>query len=392
MDDAKHPRLILHEFLSLDECKELQFIHKSSSTVGYRPNVFSTTLSHLIATNCPHFIIPFLPIRERLKEKVEEFFGCEYELFVEFTGLISWTKGASIGWHSDDNRPYLKQRDFTAVCYLNTYAKDFKGGLFHFQDGEPATLVPKAGDVAIYTADSSNVHSVDEITEGERLTLTLWFSRDSDHDEDAKLISILSENLLCSSNNVPGLKLPMLAASNMYWFSPHQAPNQQSGFDICCARIHLLGFDIYSSQEKSSFSDLMILMEPVKLAKRNELFEHEFANILHLLQMVQFYCWKASELVVSHLESCKVIQLSQSQREKINALKSFVLRDHQLVEMVFSFVDSKQKCQHSFDWAKFSAAITAWEDYSHKLHKKLLLSLPYWRTEGIICGIPFEGS
>jgi hypothetical protein len=25
---------------------------------------------------------------ERLKEKVEEFFGCEYELCVEFTGLI----------------------------------------------------------------------------------------------------------------------------------------------------------------------------------------------------------------------------------------------------------------------------------------------------------------
>lgn len=32
-----------------------------------------------------------------------------------------------------------------AVCYLNSYGKDFKGGLFHFQDGEPATLVPMAG-------------------------------------------------------------------------------------------------------------------------------------------------------------------------------------------------------------------------------------------------------
>ncbi|KAJ7942808.1 2-oxoglutarate (2OG) and Fe(II)-dependent oxygenase superfamily protein [Quillaja saponaria] len=29
-------------------------------------------------------IIPF----EKLKDKLEEFFGCEYELFVEFTGLI----------------------------------------------------------------------------------------------------------------------------------------------------------------------------------------------------------------------------------------------------------------------------------------------------------------
>ena len=43
--------------------KELEFIHKSNSTVGYRPNVFSTTLSHLIATNSSHFIIPFIPIR-----------------------------------------------------------------------------------------------------------------------------------------------------------------------------------------------------------------------------------------------------------------------------------------------------------------------------------------
>lgn len=109
------PRLILHNFLTSEECKELEFIHKSNSTVGYRPNVFSTTLSHLIATNSSPFLIPFVPIRERLKEKVEHFFGCEYELCIEFTGLISWCRGASIGWHSDDNRPYLKQRHFTCV-------------------------------------------------------------------------------------------------------------------------------------------------------------------------------------------------------------------------------------------------------------------------------------
>lgn len=50
--------------------------------------MFSTTLSHLIATNSAPFLIPFVPIRERLKEKVEHFFGCEYELCIEFTGLI----------------------------------------------------------------------------------------------------------------------------------------------------------------------------------------------------------------------------------------------------------------------------------------------------------------
>lgn len=123
MGDCRHPRVILKNFVSVEECKELEFIHKSCCTVGYRPNVFSTTLSHLIATRSPHLILPFVPIRERLKEKLEECFGCEYELFIEFTGLISWTRGASIGWHSDDNRPYLKQRDF-AVCMQFS---------FHFQ-------------------------------------------------------------------------------------------------------------------------------------------------------------------------------------------------------------------------------------------------------------------
>ncbi|KAL3650650.1 hypothetical protein CASFOL_007053 [Castilleja foliolosa] len=186
----EHPRLILRNFLSPDTCKELEFIHKSSSTVGYRPNVLSTTLLHLVATNSAHLIIPFIPIRERLREKVEEHFGCEYELFVEFTGLISWCKGASIGWHSDDNRDYLKQRDFAAVCYLNSYEVDFSGGLFHFQSGEPSTIVPMAGDVIIYTADDRNIHSVSEIHKGERATLTLWFSRDASHDEDAKLLKI----------------------------------------------------------------------------------------------------------------------------------------------------------------------------------------------------------
>lgn len=49
----------------------------------------------------------------RLRMKNNElifFFFCDLNLTV-----CSWCKGASIGWHSDDNRPYLKQRDF-AVC------------------------------------------------------------------------------------------------------------------------------------------------------------------------------------------------------------------------------------------------------------------------------------
>ncbi|CBI26784.3 unnamed protein product, partial [Vitis vinifera] len=370
MGDSRHPRVILKNFVSVEECKELEFIHKSCCTVGYRPNVFSTTLSHLIATRSPHLILPFVPIRERLKEKLEECFGCEYELFIEFTGLISWTRGASIGWHSDDNRPYLKQRDFAAVCYLNSYGNDFKGGLFHFQDGDPTTIEPLAGDVVMYTADCRNIHSVDEITDGERLTLTLWFSRDCSHDEDAKLVCLLSQSQL------------------------HR-------FDICWARMHILGYDLFSPQDKSCFSALDSscdfserLMEQLQLARGDELFDLEFVNILHVLQVVQFYSWKASKLQTSKVEretENLVVKLSESQREKINNLRTTFLNDQQLAETVLGTSCGESR-QHSFQWVSFSAAVGAWEDYTRELRKELVLSLPYWRTHQAIFSVPFDGS
>ncbi|XVF43463.1 hypothetical protein PTKIN_Ptkin02bG0041900 [Pterospermum kingtungense] len=388
--EMEHPRVILHNFLTEEECKELEFIHKSCSTVGYRPNVFSTTLSHLIATNSAHLILPFLPLRERLKEKVEEIFGCEYELVTEFTGLISWSRGASIGWHSDDNRPYLKQRDFTAVCYLNSYRKDFGGGLFHFLDGEPKTIAPLVGDAVMYTADSRNTHSVDEVTDGERLTLALWFSRDSSHDEDAKLIPLLAESLSHKSNNVPWSLLPLPASDNMYWFSPNQASNQDMGFDIRLGRLHALGFDVYYSQDKNFVSDLSeLLMEPMQLARRDQLLDHKFVNILHALQVVQFYFWKGckSQTVTSEVQSCKMVHLSQSQCEKISQLNSVLMKDTKLAETLFQSL-----VQPYFDSATFSAAIIEWEDYSCKLNKEILMSLPQWITHQAIFSVQFDTS
>ncbi|XP_070019187.1 uncharacterized protein [Nicotiana sylvestris] len=377
MADSEHPRLILHNFLPLDLCKELEFIHKSCCTVGYRPNVLSTTLSHLIATNSAHFILPIIPIRERLREKAEEYFGCQYELFVEFTGLISWCRGASIGWHSDDNRPYLKQRDFAAVCYLNSYDADFKGGIFHFKDGEPADIVPMAGDVIMYTADDQNIHSVDEITEGERITLTLWFSRDVSHDEDSKLISSLSRALLGVGDRKLLSYLPVPGSINMYWFPPDEASSFLSGFDIRCGRLHVLGFDIHQFQKTSHLSasdssyNFELLSGPLLLARENELFETQFLNIMHALQLVQFYHWKFSSLKTKVEGSTptptptptpNVIPISSNQKTEIGHLRSAFLKDLQLAEGFFG--------------------------NSRPIKKELLLHLPHWRTNQSIFCVP----
>lgn len=284
---------------------------------------------------------------------------------------------------------------------MNSYGKDFKGGLFHFQDGDPTTIVPLAGDVVMYTADCRNIHSVDEITDGERLTLTLWFSRDCSHDEDAKLVSLLSQSQLHSSNNEPDSYLPLPASSSMYWFSPDHISQHQSGFDICWARMHILGYDLFSPQDKSCFSALDSscdfseqLMEQLQLARGDELFDLEFVNILHVLQVVQFYSWKASKLQTSKVEretENLVVKLSESQREKINSLRTTFLNDQQLAETVLGTSCGESR-QHSFQWVSFSAAVGAWEDYTRELRKELVLSLPYWINHQAIFSVPFDGS
>ncbi|XP_008798338.1 uncharacterized protein LOC103713247 [Phoenix dactylifera] len=382
MAAAEHPRLLLPQFLSPDLCKELEFIHRSCGTVGYRPNVFSTTLSHLIATNCAHLILPFLSTRERLKEKVEEFFGCEFELFIEFTGLISWCKGAYIGWHSDDNRPYLKQRDFAAVCYLNSHGKDFRGGIFHFKEGEPSSLVPVAGDVVIYTADNRNIHSVDEVIDGERLTLTLWFSRDSAHDEDAKLIALLSQILLSQEDDECNSNLPLPASDNMYWF-----PHGESGFDIRCARLQILGFSFYSSNDgkynisNTSHDPLELLVKPLQIGRGNEIFEKEFINSLHALQVVQFYYWKAPELATERRETGTAMGSAQhSLIEKSSNLELVLPCNNELAETVLGRI-SYDDANLSFDWSDFALAVIRWEDYICRLCGDLSILMPHWLAQ-----------
>ncbi|XP_057794177.1 uncharacterized protein LOC131010598 isoform X2 [Salvia miltiorrhiza] len=406
---AERRRLILRNFLSPEICKELEFIHKSCCTIGYRPNVFSTTLSHLIATNSPHLIMPFVPIRERLKEKVEEYFGCEYELFVEFTGLISWCKGASIGWHSDDNRDHLKQRDFSscwkstynefgnrlscisdstlclgtiaytevkAVCYLNNYEVDFLGGLFHFQDGEPSTIAPMAG-----------------ISEGERITLALWFSRDASHDEDANLLKSLSNCSLSSHICSIASCFPMLASSNMYWFPPEEASRFQTGFNICSARLYTLGFNVCFSDNPdkechlaardSCSIYLKLLEEPLNLTYGDELVTRGFVNILHALQVVQFYYWKASELETT--ESIDTVPLSELQQQTITRLRAVLLKDLQLAETLVGCINGSisqrplERLRYSF-----SAVVCEWEAYTLKLRNELVMSLPFWRAHHFI--------
>uniref|UniRef100_A0A0E0GJH2 Fe2OG dioxygenase domain-containing protein n=1 Tax=Oryza nivara TaxID=4536 RepID=A0A0E0GJH2_ORYNI len=345
---GEHLRFHLRGFLSPETCKELEFVHRSCGTAGYRPSVVSTSLPHLAATGCGHLLLPFVPVRERLRDAVESAFSCHFDLFIEFTGLISWCKGASIGWHSDDNKPYLRQRAFT--------------------------------DVVIYTADNSNTHCVDEVTEGERLTLTLWFTRDSAYDEDPKLLSFLSQTSLNYEPVHQSSYIPLPASDIMYWFA-----YDHSGFDVRCARVHILGFSFHSSIDEDNKSvapaeddPIELLGKPVRLGRGDDVFDKVFANGLHALQ---FYYWKAPELSAKRKQTsggsgtvcCPV---SQSRGTKLP-----LPCNHGLEQTIFG---SHKNVEIDFEWSDFELAVSMWENYSEELQRKLLTFLPYWLSSEAI--------
>lgn len=121
-----------------------------------------------------------------------------------------------------------------------------------------------------------------QVIDGERLTLTLWFTRDCSHDEDAKVINILSQRIQYE----PDSFLPLPASSTMYWFQ-----KDGSGFDVRHARVSFLGYDFSSSKEKSradnSLCDPLELLDGrLYLARGDEVLVQKFLNSLHALQVI----------------------------------------------------------------------------------------------------------
>lgn len=98
---------------------------------------------------------------------------------------------------------------------------------------------------------------------------------------------------------------------------------------------------------------------------------------------MQFYHWKASELKTSNVKDDAVKEvksISQPELETINALKSVFLLDEGLVTTIFGYSCSNEDRKDSLNLMDISPAITSWEEYTCKLVKELLSSLPQWKT------------
>eukprot|EP01124_Arcella_intermedia_P001779 TRINITY_DN10967_c0_g1_i2.p1 TRINITY_DN10967_c0_g1~~TRINITY_DN10967_c0_g1_i2.p1 ORF type:complete len:177 (-),score=44.63 TRINITY_DN10967_c0_g1_i2:88-618(-) len=125
---------LLEDVISEEECEMLIHIQRSYSVGGYIPCLSITSLLELWDKA---EIVPVLKIREKVRDLTEEHFGMQFNLNVEYTALACWYPGSSISAHADNNRDYLRQRDYTAILYLNDGGGiNFKGGDFFFNNSE----------------------------------------------------------------------------------------------------------------------------------------------------------------------------------------------------------------------------------------------------------------
>ena len=170
--------------LDAAQCAELCFIQRSQRRAGYMTGLSTVTFRELLSE--PTLLVPLVAARSKVLEAVEEATG--EILYVEYTGLNCWDSDAIIEPHYDSNRPYLEMRHYSALVYLSNQGECFTGGSFVFaerKDGAPRKVHPHAGRLLAFASGAENIHWVERVGRGERMVLTLWFSRDQSHSEDA---------------------------------------------------------------------------------------------------------------------------------------------------------------------------------------------------------------
>lgn len=109
------------------------------------------------------------------------------QVYNHFTDIVLWRKGKKMGMHTDDGSNHTDKakgdvfapRHYSAVTYIND---NYTGGQTFIRLNENETYYsnPKAGSVLIFTSDQRCPHGVTEVTDGNRVTLASWFTRDKD--------------------------------------------------------------------------------------------------------------------------------------------------------------------------------------------------------------------
>jgi Rps23 Pro-64 3,4-dihydroxylase Tpa1-like proline 4-hydroxylase len=112
------------------------------------------------------------------------FFSYKQLCFPTYTDLVLWQKGRKMDFHNDNGNneiPEIYHRHFSSVLYIND---EYKGGETVIKGSPNYISTPKKGSVIIFKSDDSCRHKVNEVLEGNRITLSTWFTTNRNCIED----------------------------------------------------------------------------------------------------------------------------------------------------------------------------------------------------------------
>jgi hypothetical protein len=99
------------------------------------------------------------------------------KLYPDFTDICSWLPGTKMELHPDscflNGTPNgFSYRVFSSILYLND---DYEGGHTFFAKNN-ISVKPKRGMLLIFPSNYEYRHGVEEILNGDRFTLSMWFT------------------------------------------------------------------------------------------------------------------------------------------------------------------------------------------------------------------------
>lgn len=151
----------------------------------------------------------FVDVRQRLHKIIKQYFNVP-NLLVEsthFTNRSADTLAHGMHGHHADNCDYdwasntcyrkehcCMNRDYTAVLFLNDNGVDHTGGRFVFRhtglkdecdqgEDDMIPLPPKCGRMVFFSSGGENVHGVETLYSGYRLTMATWYTFSEAHAE-----------------------------------------------------------------------------------------------------------------------------------------------------------------------------------------------------------------
>ena len=94
--------------------------------------------------------------------------------------------GLGCGQRAWGTTPAERRPAWCGRLYLSDAGVEFEGGAFAFHDPDAdRAVLPRSGDLLLFSSGAENPHSVARVTRGVRFALAAWFTHDARHRADA---------------------------------------------------------------------------------------------------------------------------------------------------------------------------------------------------------------